>query len=113
MASSDRSPLARLIVAALIFLGVTGVGTFWWETGGREAYGSLFVWLAERIYGLLGFHDVMLGPRERFINLLPFVGLMAATPGLSARRRLGGTAAGVLVLFVSHLIASFLVGWRF
>lgn len=113
MASAGGSPLARLIVPGLIFLGVTGLGTLWWEMGGRAAYGSLFVWLAERIFGLLGFHDVMLGPRERFINLVPFVALMAATPGLSARRRIGGGAAGVVALFIGHLVASFMVGWRF
>ena len=112
MAPTGRATLARLIVPGLIFFGVAGFGTLWWETGGREAYGRLFIWLAERIFGLFGFDDVLLGARERFINLVPFLALMAATPGLSARRRFGGAAAGVMALFVAHLVASFMVGWR-
>ena len=113
MAAADRSPLTQFALAAFIFFGVTAVGTLWWEQGGRQAYGAFFGWVAPRVYGLLGFDEVLIGARERFIHIVPFVGLIFATPGLPLRRRFGGMAAGVVVLFVWQLLASFMVGWQF
>jgi len=113
MAKADRSSLIRWGRAGLIFFGVTALGTLWWEHGGHQAYGGFFGWVAPRVYGLLGFEEVLIGPRERFIHLVPFVGLMAATPGLPARRRFGGMAAGIVTLFVWQLLASFMIGWQF
>ncbi len=113
MAAPIRPALRQWIGPLLILLGVTALGTWGWGQGGREFYGRFFMWAASGIYAALGFDDVMLGPRERFINLIPFVALMLATPGLSQRRRLGGTLAGLLVLFALHVVASFWVSWQF
>ena len=113
MAATHRSALIRLAGPLAVFLVVTGVGTLWWHTGGRDAYGRFFVWFAEGFYGLLGLQDVIVGPRERFMNVVPFVALMLATPGLRLRRRCEGLLLGLACLFCWHLLASFMIGWRF
>lgn len=110
MDTSDRPSLTRLAVAVLVFLGVTALGTFWWQEGGRQAYGRFFSYTALHIYDFLGFENVAVGGRQRFVHIVPFVGLMAATPGLSAGRRFGGMAMGLVALFVWQLIANFVVG---
>jgi hypothetical protein len=97
--------------AIAIFVAVTALGTWWWEQGGRAIYGRLFVSLAGAFYSLIGLDQVALAPRERFINLVVFLGLMAATPALAWRRRLGGTVVGLVALIASHIALSGFVWW--
>jgi hypothetical protein len=106
-----RSPLRSLPLAALIFLAVTLPGTWWWEVAGRKLYSDFFVWLAQGFYTTFGLGGVALAGRERFINLIPFLGLMAATPGLPWRRRAGGTLLGVALIVLSHVLLSGLTWW--
>jgi hypothetical protein len=61
--------------------------------------------VAEQLYGLMGLsHVPIVGTRLRYINYVPFVGLMLVTPGLSIRRRLGSPGLGLALLCVSHLL---------
>ncbi len=106
-----RSPLKALPLAALVFLAVTLPGTWWWDVAGRELYSDVFVRVAQGFYTSLGLPDVALVGRERFINLVPFLGLMVATPGLTFRRRLGGSLLGVALIFASHVLLSGLTFW--
>lgn len=91
---------------ALVFLLVTLPGTWWWGQGGRVLYHELFVWLGSALYGAVGQHEVALVGRERFVNLVPFVALMLATPGIAWRRRATGTLLGVLAIVTTHLLLS-------
>jgi hypothetical protein len=71
---------AAWILRAFVFVCVTLALTWLWEEGGRV--GAF---------------------RQRYVNFVPFVGLVVATPGLPLRRRLLGLAAGIFLLFVGHL----------
>ena len=91
-----------LIVAAFIF--VTVALTYFWEEGGRLNYGRFLKTVAPTIYDALGVGDARVGAlRQRYINWIPFVGLVAVTPGLALRRRLLGLLGGLGLLFVGHL----------
>ena len=74
-----------------------------WQVGGLRAYHALYSPIADAIYGWLGFEGVATPARDRYINLVPFLALMILTPNLSTRRRLGGTAIGLLILFLMHI----------
>jgi hypothetical protein len=95
----------RWLLTLLKIVAVSAPLTWLWIEWGREAYGRLFLQLALPIYGLFGLTDVVPeGARDRFINYLPFLILMLITPRLSVRRRVLGTLAGFVVIFVVHLV---------
>ena len=74
-----------------------------WLAGGLNVYHSLYSPIASAIYEWLGFEGVTTPVRARYINFIPFLALMVLTPNLSARRRLGGTAIGLLIIFSMHI----------
>jgi hypothetical protein len=92
---------------ALLFLAkfvcLTAPFVWLWQVGGLSAYHALYSPIAEAIYDWLGFEGVATPARDRYINLVPFLALMVLTPNLSTRRRLGGTAIGLLILFAMHI----------
>ena len=92
---------------ALLFLAkfvcLTAPFVWLWQIGGLSAYHALYSPVADAIYGWLGFEGVATPARDRYINLVPFLALMVLTPNLSTRRRLGGTAIGLLILFSMHI----------
>jgi len=92
---------------ALLFLAkfvcLTAPFVWLWQVGGLSAYHAFYSPIATAIYEWLGFEGVVAPARDRFINLIPFVALMILTPKLSTRRRLGGTAIGLLILFTMHI----------
>ena len=92
---------------ALLFLAkfvcLTAPFVWLWQIEGLRLYHALYNPIAEAIYQWLGFEGVAAPARDRYINLIPFLALMVLTPNLSARRRLGGTAIGLVVLFTMHI----------
>lgn len=93
---------AFLRIAA--FVAITLLLTWLWNEGGRVAYGRLLKSVAPPIYELFGFDGARVGAfRQRYVNFVPFVGLVLVTPGLAPRRRLLGLVAGLVVLVGGHL----------
>ncbi len=104
---SAGSRLAGPIRLALVIVGfaiITIALTWLWTEWGRRAYGHFLLVVAPPIYDLIGFGDARVGAfRQRYINFVPFVGLVLVTPRLSPRRRAIGLLAGLFALFVGHL----------
>jgi hypothetical protein len=85
------------------FFCLTAPIVWLWHIGGWRLYHALYSPIAEAVYGWLGLEGVEAASRTRHINLIPFVTLMVLTPDLSTRRRLGGTAIGLVILFAMHI----------
>ena len=85
------------------FVCLTAPLIWLWLAGGLNVYHSLYSPIASAIYEWLGFEGVATPVRTRYINFVPFLALMVLTPNLSTRRRLGGTAIGLLILFSMHI----------
>jgi len=81
-----------------------------WLSHGKYFYGQFFGGLARPFFDLIGQEDIIVAFRDRFINIVPFLALMAVTPGLSLLRRSAGTLVGLLMLFCSHLLLTWLAG---
>jgi hypothetical protein len=96
--------MKRAIPIVLGFVVITIALTWFWEESGRLQYGRFLKRVAPPIYDAIGFGDARVGAfRQRYINWVPFVGLMLVTPRLAWRRRLGGLAGGLFLLFSGHL----------
>lgn len=96
--------MKRAIPVILGFVVITIALTWVWEEGGRHLYGRFLKTVAPTIYDWIGFGDARVGSmRQRYINWIPFVGLMLVTPRLAARRRFSGLAGGLGLLFFGHL----------
>ena len=98
-----RSARALLVIGS--FLVITVLLTWFWTAWGREHYGYFLKIVAPPIYEAIGFGDARVGAfRQRYINFVPFVGLVLVTPGIALRRRLLGLSGGLIFLFLGHLI---------
>ena len=97
--------MKRLILPVLVFIMITLALSFYWEeAGGRQAYAVFLKTKGAGLLDALGIEGVRVaGGRLRYINWIPFVGLMLATPSLTLSRRLVGLAVGLVVLFATHL----------
>ena len=94
-----------------IELVVVSVALSWlWTSYGTGAYLQFFGRLARPFFNAIGQDHIVIAFRERFINLVPFLVLMAVTPGLSVRRRSLGTLLGLVALFCGHLALTWLAG---
>ncbi len=85
------------------FVCLTAPLIWLWLAGGLNVYHALYSPIASAIYEGLGFEGVATPVRARYINFIPFLALMVLTPNLSTRRRLGGTAIGLLIIFSMHI----------
>jgi hypothetical protein len=85
------------------FICLTAPFVWLWLAGGMIIYDVLYSPVADAIYGWLGFEGVATPVRSRYINFIPFLALMILTPNLSTRRRLAGTAIGLVLLFTMHI----------
>jgi len=94
----------RLLLVIAGFVVITIGLTFIWTEWGRVAYGHFLKAVAPPIYELIGFGGARVGAfRQRYINFVPFVGLVLVTPGLTLARRSIGLVCGLFALFVGHL----------
>jgi hypothetical protein len=97
--------MKRMTLVVLAFIVISIFSTWVWHEWLRALYGSFFAAVAPPIYGAIGFEDApVFAQRLRYINFVPFLGLVLVTPGLSLRRRLLGLAAGLVVIFLGHLV---------
>jgi len=85
------------------FVCLTAPLIWLWQVGGLSVYHAIYSPIASAIYESLGFEGVATPARDRYVNIVPFLTLMALTPGLSKRRRFGGAAIGVVLLFLMHI----------
>jgi hypothetical protein len=85
------------------FVCLTAPFVWLWQIGGLSVYHALYSPIADAIYAWLGFEGVASPARDRYINMIPFLALMVLTPNLSTRRRLGGIAIGLVILFTMHI----------
>ncbi len=95
----------RIVLFTLEVVAVTIPLTWLWLVWGREAYHGVFVQLVAPLPGWFGLPSYQLiAVPQRFINYVPFLALMIATPRLSLARRVLGTLAGFGVILVGHLV---------
>jgi len=94
------------LVFLVKFICLTAPFIWLWQVWGLSVYHALYSPIANLIYESLGFEGVATPARDRYINFIPFLTLMILTPKLSARRRLGGTAIGLVILFSMHIAAN-------
>jgi len=87
------------------FIAVTAPLTWLWQSWGRAAYRSIHAPAAHAVFDLLAIEHVRTPGRQRFIDLIPFVGLLLLTPRMSLRRRLLGLLSGLLALFILHIFS--------
>ncbi|MBW2494765.1 MAG: hypothetical protein JRE43_08435 [Deltaproteobacteria bacterium] len=93
-------PALRFLIK---FFCLTAPIVWLWHIGGWRYYHALYSPVAEAVYAWLGLEGVEATSRIRYINLIPFLTLMVLTPNLSRRRRLGGLAIGLALLFAMHI----------
>jgi hypothetical protein len=94
----------RLAWLALSFVGLTAALTWVWVEWGAAAYERFLLAAAGPLLEALGVTRIIESPaRLRFVSYVPFLVLMGITPGLSLRRRLGGTVAGFALIFLAHV----------
>jgi len=94
----------KALLRILAFAAITLLLTWLWEEGGRLQYGHFLKRVAPPIYDALGFEGARVGAfRQRYVNFIPFVGLVLVTPRLSLRRRVLGLALGLFALLCGHL----------
>lgn len=97
--------MKRGLLIVLGFVALTLLLSLVWEEYGlRVAYGRFLRQTGRPLFDLLGLEGVrIMGLRTRYINWIPFVGLLAVTPGLDLRRRALGLAIGFFVFWATHL----------
>ncbi len=103
--------MKRTIVVVIAFAAITLFLTWFWTEWGRVHYGQFLKAVAPPIYDVFGFGDARVGAhRQRYINFVPFVGLVLVTPGIAFRRRAIGLIGGLSVLCIGHLVLNLTEG---
>ena len=95
--------MKRAAIVLLAFFAITLALAWLWTNGGREAYGRFLLAVGQPIFDAIG-ADVPIRPmRERYINWIPFVGLVLVTPGIAFARRFLGLFLGLVFLSACHI----------
>ena len=98
----------RPFLILLEFIAITVPLTWWWLHGGLDIYYGIFQRLGFPLLQEMGVNTFSPGlVRDRMISFVPFIALMLITPGLSWGRRFGGLAAGILFIFLSHVLLAY------
>lgn len=102
--------IGRLLLLLLLFVALTMPLAWVWLEWGEAVYARLLWEVLQPVYGWMGLRHQRGGPvAPRLVSVVPFVVLMAITPGLGWRRRLKGVAVGLLVIASFHLLLFVLV----
>jgi len=103
-------PLRRLLLLLVLFLALSMPLAWLWLEWGQVYYVRLLRTLLDPVYRAIGLRHQVGGPvAPRLVSLVPFVVLMAITPGLSWRRRWVGSLVGVAAIVAFHLVLFLMV----
>lgn len=103
-------PAPRLLLLLLLFFAGTLPLAWLWLEWGERAYVRLLWAILDPCYDAIGLRHRRGGPvAPRLVSVVPFVVLMAITPGLGWRRRAAGTLVGLAVIVGFHLLLFVLV----
>ncbi len=101
--------MKRILLLFLEFVVLTVPLTWVWRTYLNGPYDQLLFEILDALYQQIGGQHAGKGPvGHRFVSYVPFLVLVAITPGLSMRRRLWGGGLGSLAIFLSHLAMLFI-----
>jgi hypothetical protein len=102
---SERISTGRLLLLLLLFFALTAPLAWLWLGFGQRLYARLLLAMLEPVYDAIGMRHQRGGPvAPRFVSLVPFLVLMAITPGLGWRRRVIGSLVGVALIACFHLL---------
>jgi hypothetical protein len=96
--------MKALLLGLIKFVAVTAPVTWWWMHGGQQIYFKAFIAVSRPLFVILGvtnFPPSMV--RDRMLNFLPFIALMAVTPHIPALRRFISTLAGLFLIYLSQV----------
>ena len=99
----------RTLFWFIVRLVAVSVALFlFWEWKLYVGYAMLFHAVAKPVYALFGVQLITMQEpiglvAARFYNIIPFISLMAASWGLTWKRRLLGAVAGLAAILVWHL----------
>ncbi len=100
----------RLLLLLLLFVALTMPLAWLWLEWGEAVYARLLWEILHPVYGWMGLRHQRGGPvGPRLVSVVPFVVLMAITPGMGWRRRVKGVVVGLLVISSFHLLLFVLV----
>jgi len=95
----------QLLWLLLEFIAITLPCTWLWLIWGEEAYWQAFRQTARPFMGWLGVTHMSPGlVKSHFVAIVPFLALVAITPGLTWRRRLVGSALGLVAIYASQIL---------
>ena len=109
-ARASAVPARRLLLLLLAFFALTTPLAWLWIQWGEGAYARLLLAILEPLYDAIGLRHQRGGPvAPRLVSVVPFVVLMAITPGMGWRRRVVGSLVGLAVIACFHLLLYLLV----
>ena len=96
--------MRRWPLLVLEFVALTVPLTWLWVAWAQDAYTGLIGTVGAPLLESLGVRSVPESPAvKRFVSYVPFLVLLAVTPGLGWRRRLVGGLVGCVAIFLCHL----------
>lgn len=95
----------NLLLFFLSLLVISVILTWFWFNGLQVRYAMLFGPAAKFTFKILNIHKSGLKlVLEHFTNIIPFIALCAALPGIKLKKRLIRSAIGLAILVVYHFI---------
>jgi hypothetical protein len=103
-------PVRRLLLLLALFFALTMPLAWLWLEWGETTYARFLLRLLDPLYDAIGLRHRPGGPvAPRLVSIVPFVVLMAITPGLGLRKRIVGLLVGLLLIASFHLLLFVLV----
>ena len=98
-------PPRRLLPLLGLFFALTLPLAWLWLEWGEKAYAGILWWILDPVYDALGLRHQRRGPvGPRLVSVVPFVVLMAITPGMAWRRRVAGCLVGLALIACFHML---------